>query len=324
MPQRHLGYACQNMTLGNTKPASKRVFTDRTLRMDGFSLRRVNDLALSNCRDLLKIMWWNAENGIHFFRIGSGMFPFMDHPELKYTFDDLATVHAIKGVMLNVGETARKNNIRLSMHPGPYTCLASPNEDVVTKSLLCLEMHSLIGDLLGADEFPINIHIGGVYDGKEGCIERFTANFSRLSQRVQSRLTLENDDKEGMWTIRDLMPVHEKTSIPLVLDIHHHSLNTGGDDLLTAADLALSTWDKKTPKVHYSEPREGCRPQAHSDYIFNKIPELCPIRQYDVMIEAKAKELALLSYRKSFCPKVPVSAESLEYASTNLQQYRFQ
>ena len=64
----------------------------------------------------------------------------MDHPELKYTVDDLATAHAIKGVMLNVGETARKNDIRLSMHPGPYTCLASPNEDVVAKSLLCLEM----------------------------------------------------------------------------------------------------------------------------------------------------------------------------------------
>lgn len=302
MPIRHLGYACQNMTLGETKPVSKRVFTDRTLRMDGFSLRRVNELALSNSRDLLKIMWWNVENKINFFRIGSGMFPFMDHPELKYGLDDLATAFTIKGVFQNVGNLAREHGIRLSMHPGPYTCLASPDEAVVAKSLLCVEMHSMVGDLLGMDDFPINIHIGGVYDGKEGCAERFVHNFSRLSPRAQSRLTLENDDKEGMWTIRDLLPVHEKTGIPLVLDIHHHSLNTGGDELTTVADIALSTWNGKTPKVHYSEPKEGCRPQAHSDYIVNEIPELCPVRQYDVMIEAKAKELALLKYRNLFFP----------------------
>lgn len=299
MPQRHLGYACQNMTLGDIKPASKRVFTDRTLRLDGFSMRRVNELALSNSRDLLKIMWWNAENDIHFFRIGSGMFPFMDYPELKYGIDDLATAHTIKGVFANVGNVARDNNIRLSMHPGPYTCLASPDEAVVAKSLLCVEMHSMIGDMLGMDDFPINIHMGGVYDGKEGCIERFVTNFARLSPKAQSRLTLENDDKESMWTIRDLLPVHQRIGVPLVIDIHHHFLHSGGDDLLVAADIALSTWGEKTPKVHYSESKQGCRPQAHSDYIVNKIPQLCPVREYDVMIEAKQKELALLSYRKA-------------------------
>jgi UV DNA damage endonuclease len=270
--------------------------------MDGFSIRRVNELALSNSRDLLKIMWWNVENGIHFFRIGSGMFPFMDHPELKYGIDDLATAHTIKGVLAGVGELARKNSIRLSMHPGPYTCLASPDESVVDKSLLCMEMHSLVGDLLGMDDFPINIHMGGVYDGKEACAERFVHNFSRLSEGVRRRMTLENDDKEGMWTMRDLLPVHEKTGIPLVLDIHHHSLNSGGDDLKVAADIALSTWGEKTPKVHYSEPREGSRPQAHADFIVNEIPELCSVRQYDVMIEAKQKELALLKYRNLFFP----------------------
>jgi UV DNA damage endonuclease len=289
------------MTLGNIKPSSNRVFTDRTLRMDGFSIRRANELAVSNVRDLLKIMYWNIENGIHFFRIGSGMFPFMDHPELKYGIDDLPMASTIKGVMQNVGDVAKANGIRLSMHPGPYTCIASPDENVVQKSILCLEMHSLVGDLLGMDDFPINIHMGGVYEGKEACAARFAANFMRLSEGVRKRMTLENDDKEGMWTVRELLPVHEKTGVPLVIDIHHHNLNCGGDDLISAADIALSTWHGRMPKVHYSEPKEGSRPQAHADYIKNKIPTLCQTREYDVMIEAKQKELALLAYRKAHC-----------------------
>ena len=301
MPIRHLGYACQNMTLSGIKPASKRVFTDRTLRLDGFSMRRVNDLVLSNARDLLKIMYWNAENGIHFFRIGSGMFPFMDHAELKYGIDDLADAKTIRGVMRNAGNVARDNGIRLSMHPGPYTCLASPDAAVVDKSLLCVEMHSMIGDLVEASEFVINIHVGGVYDGKTDAASRFCDNFGRLSENARRRLTLENDDKDGMWTISDLMQIHDKTGVPLVFDTHHHNLNSGGMDMTEAGLMAFSTWSEdRVPKIHYSEPKEGSRPQAHADYICNRIPELCSVRDFDVMIEAKMKELALIKYRKSF------------------------
>lgn len=289
------------MTLSGIKPASKRVFTDRTLRLDGFSMRRVNDLVLSNARDLLKIMYWNAENNIHFFRIGSGMFPFMDYAELKYGIDDLADSKTIRGVMRNAGKVARDNGIRLSMHPGPYTCLASPDAAVVDKSLLCVEMHSLIGDLVEADQFVINIHVGGVYDGKPDAAMRFCDNFGRLSDGAKGRLTLENDDKEGMWTISDLMTIHEKTGVPLVFDTHHHNLNSGGMGMIEAGLMAFSTWDEsRVPKIHYSEPREGSRPQAHADYICNRIPELCSVRDFDVMIEAKMKELALIKYRNSF------------------------
>lgn len=301
MPVRNLGYACQNMTLCDVKPVSKRVFTDRTLRMDGFSLRRVNDLALSNVRDLLKVMWWNVENDIHFFRIGSGIFPFMDHPDLNYRVDDLSSADTIRGVLATVGKVARDNDIRLSMHPGPYTCLASPIDSVVAKSVMCVEMHSSIGDALGAGhDFPINIHVGGVYENKSDTAKRFIDNFSRLSPVAQKRLTLENDDKPSMWTISDLLPIAEATGVPLVIDVHHHSLNHGGMELMDAAQVAFQTWAKdRVPKIHYSEPRDSKTPQAHADYIENQIPELCAVREYDVMIEAKMKERALLRYRNA-------------------------
>jgi UV DNA damage endonuclease len=63
--------------------------------------------------------------------------------------------------------------------------------------------------------------------------------------------------------------------------------------------MAFSTWKGfcEVPKVHYSESRDGSRPQAHSDYIVGAIPDLGETT-YDVMIEAKAKDLALIKYRE--------------------------
>lgn len=301
MPVRNLGYACVNMTLGEIKPASKRVFTDRTLRMDGFSLRRASELALKNAKDLVRVMEWNAANGIRFFRVGSGIFPFMDHPSLGYGLCELDDHETIAVVMGRAGRIARDNGMRLSMHPGPYTCLASPIPDVVDKSIKCLLMHSTIGDLLGAGcDFPINIHMGGTYGDKASAASRWIESYNSLPPDVRCRITLENDDKPSMWSIRELMAVHEGCGVPLVIDTHHHNLHDGGETLHNAAAMAFSTWEAhRVPKVHYSEPRSPDMPQAHADWVDSTIPELCSSRQYDVMIEAKQKEKALLRYLAS-------------------------
>lgn len=298
MPIRSLGYACVNMTLGEIKPASKRVFTDRTLRMDGFSHRRASELALKNAKDLVRVMEWNGANGIRFFRVGSGIFPFMDHPTLGYALSELDDHETIAAVMGRAGKIARENGIRLSMHPGPYTCLASPSDEVVEKSIKCLMMHSLIGDLLGMDcDFPINIHMGGTYGDKPAAASRWIEAYDSLPPNVRCRITLENDDKASMWSVRDLMSVNEGCGVPLVIDTHHHSLHDDGTPLAEAARLAFSTWEAhRIPKIHYSEPRSTDIPQAHADWVDGVIPNLCDDRAYDVMIEAKMKEKALLKY----------------------------
>lgn len=301
MPIRHLGYACVNMTLGETKPSSNRVFTDRTLRMDGFSIRRASELALKNAKDLVRVMEWNAANDIHFFRVGSGVLPFMDHPDLGYGLSELTDAEAIGFALGRAGKIARENNIRLSMHPGPYTCLGSPSDDVVSKSVKCLLMHSIIGDLLGTNEdFAINIHMGGTYGDKASTARRWIKAYVSLPDPVRCRITLENDDKASMWSIRDLMEVHDGCGVPIVIDTHHHSLHNGGDELTEAASMAFSTWSThRIPKIHYSESRPDAMPQAHSDWVMKRIPELCHDRQYDVMIEAKMKEKALMRYRST-------------------------
>ena len=301
---RHLGYACQNLSLQTGRKLSERIQTSRTIRMSNFRLQRAGELAVKNSADLLPILKWNAENNIKFFRIGSDIFSFMDHPDLGYTLEEMDSNHCrdITANFAAAGAFAKANGMRLSCHPGPYTCLASPNPKIVEKSITSLRMHSLVADLLGyGEEFAINIHVGGVYEDKAITAKRFVEAYQQLPPLLQRRHTLENDDKASMWSIQELYDmIHKHCGVKLVLDVHHHRFCDGGNTVQAAAQLAFSTWTgfSEIPKVHYSESRPNARPQAHSDYIKEPIPLLCNHTQYDIMIEAKAKDLALIHYKK--------------------------
>ena len=300
MPIRNIGYACQNLTLNEGVKKKDYVTADRTLRLAGYSLERCGELAVRNTADLVKIMQWNADNGIKLFRVGSGIFPFMDHPELGYKLHYLpeAQQALITAHMDEAGQIARQAGIRLSCHPGPYTCLASPNSEIVQKSIMALEMHQLIGDLLGhADDFNINIHVGGVYEGKVETAKRFCSTFKILNPNLQRQLTVENDDKESMWSPTDLYDlIYSGCGVRLTYDYHHHRF-CGNELLDEAVDMMFSTWpEDQVPDTHYSESAPGKRPQAHSDYIEGPLPEFQTSRQYDVMLETKAKDLALKKF----------------------------
>lgn len=295
---RHIGYACINMTLSEGVPPSKKVLTSRTLRQASFTLPKINDIVRANCSDLMTILKWNHANDIRLFRISSEIFPFMDHPDLAYKVSDLSSSRQIVSALSECGKFARDNGIRLTTHPGPYNCLGSPNEFTVKKTLLCLEMHTLLGELLGMDDFVINLHVGGSYGGDfQNTADRFVANFDKLSNNAKRWLTIENDDKSSLWTVTKLHKmIHSKVGIPIIADLHHW-LFCNEEPIQDAVSLALSTWGDKTPKIHYSESADGKRPQAHSDYLKNVIPDYCPDKVYDCMIEAKAKELAVLKYK---------------------------
>jgi UV DNA damage endonuclease len=92
-----------------------------------------------------------------------------------------------------------------------------------------------------------------------------------------------------------------KTKIPIVFDYHHHKFCDGGQTEQEALELAMSTWSNIKPVVHYSESKslhesnDKLNPRAHSDYVTNYIDTYG--NDIDIMIEAKAKELALLNYR---------------------------
>jgi UV DNA damage endonuclease len=154
--------------------------------------------------------------------------------------------------------------------------------------------------MMGLSKTPynkINIHCNGVYGDKISAMDRFCKNFKRLSKSVQSRLTVENDDKASMYSVCDLMYIHERIGIPIVFDYHHYKFCPGVLSEDEALEVAASTWPRGiTPVVHYSESKEGSKPQAHSDYI-KQLPNTYGIN-VDIMVEAKAKELAILPFIK--------------------------
>jgi len=303
----NLGYACINMTLGKQKP---KVTTNRSMIKRTFlekGPKYAGELGYQNSLDLLTILEWNKENGIKLFRLSSEMFPWAS----EYGIENSPYYKRITRILKHAGNFAKENGIRITSHPGPFNVLTSPKENVVQNTITDLEIHGKIFDMLGLSKTPynkLNIHCNGVYGDKKSAMDRFCKNFERLSESVQGRLTVENDDKASMYSVKDLMYIHERIGIPIVFDYHHHKFNTGGLSEQEALELAISTWPKGIkPIVHYSESKalhEGndkLKPQAHSDYI-NELPNLYG-NDVDVMVESKAKELAILPFlgKKNRC-----------------------
>jgi len=298
-----MGYACINETLAKQKP---KVYTGRSMIKRTFKAKGINyasQLGLDNCKDLLTIVKWNNENGFKFFRITSNLFPWSS----EYNLSDMPDYTEICNVLSDVGKYVNNNGMRITSHPGPFNVLTSPHPHVVTNCIKDLSIHGEVFDLIGLTRTPfnkINIHIGGAYGDKPSAMKRFCTNFHRLPDSVKSRLSVENDDKASMYSVKDLYDnVYKVIGIPIVFDYHHHKFCTGDLSEQEALELAMSSWPSDiVPVVHYSESRSKeyedpkIRPQAHSDYVIDYIDTYG--NEVDIMVEAKAKELAVLRYKE--------------------------
>ena len=301
----NLGYACINMDL-STRPKSQRVTTNRSMIKRTFEQRGIeyaSELALQNCRDLLTIFRWNERNNIKFYRMSSDLFPWSS----EYNLSDLPDYEDICYYLNEAGLFAELNDHRITTHPGPFNVLGSPNENTVRKTIKELENHSEVFDLMGLPQTPyakINIHVGGTYGGDfAGTADRWCRNFLKLSTNCQNRITLENDDKASMWSVKHLYEyIYKVVRVPIVFDYHHYKFCTGGQTEEEALKMAASTWGDIKPVVHLSESRREeyrdpkIRHQAHSDFICNPVENYGV--EYDMMLECKMKETALLKYRK--------------------------
>ena len=308
----NIGYACINMQLsypqkyGGKERGVKPITTGRSMIKRTFLSKGVDyasELTLANAMDLDKIMDWNILNGYNFFRITSGLAPWKS----EYEWDDLKDIERIRMYLHSAGVKAKSHNLRITSHPGPFNVLTSPHPHVVDNCVSDLTDHGSVFDMLGLSRTPynkINIHIGGAYGDKESAMERFCVNFERLPDSVKSRLTVENDDKASMYSVKDLYEgVYKRIGIPIVFDYHHHKFCTGDLSEQQALEMAISTWPEGiTPATHYSESRrdeqkdETIRVQAHSDYVYDKIETYG--NEIDVMVEAKHKELAVQRYKE--------------------------
>ena len=295
-----LGLCCMNSMLRKQKPP---IFASRKMIIRSVEEKGIDALKekiIQNLKDVLTLIEWNEQNGIKVFRLSSELFPHKSNPKVvDYTFD---FAHSL---LTQIGEKARQYNHRLTFHPGQYNVVGSPNKQSFDQTNSDLTYHADVLDLMGMNQDSVMVvHGGGVYGDKEATLQRWCEQFKLLSENVQQRLVLENCEK--CFSIEDCIKVSKQIGIPVVFDTHHyacycqlHPDETFKHPSEYIPDI-LASWTNRgiKPKFHVSEQGSG-RTGHHSDFIevipdyLLEIPEKYGI-EIDIMIEAKAKEQAIL------------------------------
>jgi len=215
-----------------------------------------------------------------------------------------ANFSSIEHELSLAGQYAMTNGIRLSFHPGPFNVLASPNSTLVINTIKELNQHAEIMDMMGLPAnhmYPINIHVGGHYGNKQETLRRFNTNFNSLSASARARLVVENDDKINLFSVRELSR-YLRSDIPITFDYFHHKLNSDEWSEDVALYSAFDRWPQRIrPLFHYSSSKRENEDStagrtAHADYIHETINT--HYKEFDIELEAKAKDLALLRYRE--------------------------
>lgn len=306
-----IGYACI--------PLTTEARTNRRLIIKDYSEEKLKVILEENFNDLKSILMHNLKNNIYMFRISSDIVPLGSH-EIN-TFD---WALYFKEKLKEIGVYARENKIRLSMHPGQYIVLNSPNEEVVNKSVLDLEYHCKFLDSLNIDYTnKIILHIGGVYGDKSSAKERFINNFQRLSLSLKKRLVIENDEKN--FSIDDVLEISHSINIPVIYDNLHNICY--GDNNYSINEIyrkVITTWKPEdgSMKVHYSQQAEEKKKGSHSSTIFtndflnyyNNVKEFDP----DIMLEVKDKDVSAIKctalMKESQGNKLPINKLYTEWA----------
>lgn len=269
--------------------------------------------------NLTAILEYLDRHDLRMYRMATALAPYASHPELPQFHEQVAECGE---ELAAIGARARELGIRLSSHPGQYTVLNSEREEVVASAVAELEVQGELFAAMGlGPEAAIVVHIGGIAGGTEAALDRFVAGHERLSERVRKHLRIENDDRS--FGIGDVVGASERTGAPVIYDaLHHRCHDPLGIGDREALAMAFGTWPEGvTPKIHYSSPRldieerrrkVGRRvertpaiPQlrAHADlvdpigfeYLIRETTDLGP---FDVMVEAKGKDLAVLRLRE--------------------------
>lgn len=268
---------------------------------DSKGLPYVSELTLQNITDCKKILQYNVSKDISVYRMSSDMFPCIGFYKIK----DLPKYDLIKSKMIDLGNYIKSNNIRVSFHPSHFNIIASENPDVVSRSIDELDKHAELMDMMELEQstyYPINIHIGTTKPNTTIAAQRFCDSFSLLSDSCKSRLTVENDDSPNQYSVKMLYDmVYKVIGIPIVFDQHHFLYGPKDQSMEEALTLAISTWKTKAlTHMSSSKKLEDIKglATAHADYIYEKIETFG--LDFDVEIEAKCKDLAVLKYRKDF------------------------
>jgi len=302
---------CKKYNTGSTTVAwlnrqSKDVATEKL-----WSLMEQN---IESCRLLVNRVGELDEN-LRMVRLSSDILPVYTEPTWGWFWRTADVRSACEKGFQQIGMAARKNNVRLSFHPGQFCVLASDNPDIVNRSIEEFEYHVDMARWMGYgqsfQDFKINVHIAGRL-GPDG----IRAALSRMTPEARNTLTIEND--EMTWGIEHSLELVKDCA--LVLDIHHHWVKTG--EYIEATDdrvkRIIDSWRGIRPVIHYSVSREEhltdhptdtlpsldtlmesghkkAKLRAHSNFYWNTAANEWALSfrdQFDIMCESKAKNLA--------------------------------
>jgi UV DNA damage endonuclease len=275
------------------------------------------DLMVHNIESTRKLVErvGTLDDNLRMVRISSDILPVYTQCDYSYFWTQPSVRSYCELHFAEVGRIAREQDVRLSMHPGQFTVLASENPGIVERSIEEFEYHADMARWMGYgrkfQDFKINVHISGK-QGPAG----IKAALKRLSPEARNCITIEND--EISWGLDASLELEK--DLALVLDIHHHWINTG--EYIEANDdrikRVIDSWRGVRPVIHYSVSREDVlvdhdprsRPalesllvegykksklRAHSNFYWNE-----PVNQWalthsewaDIMCESKGKNLA--------------------------------
>ena len=281
-----IGYACLTLGVRGTDLG--------TCMIRNADEARLNALITANLEALEKMISYNMDKGIRVFRISSDIIPFASSPVNKIPW-----TQTFGERLACIGHRIRQSGMRVSMHPGQYTVLNSPNELTAQNAVRDLAYHAAFLDSLQVDKtHKIILHIGGAYGDRPSAVLRFAQRYQALSDAVKARLVIENDDR--IYNIREVLDIGLGNRIPVVFDNLHHQTNPPDE---TAADAAwitacAQTWasDDGRQKIHYSQADPRRKRGAHSLSIeideFLRFYHQLQRPKPDIMLEVKDKNIS--------------------------------
>ena len=225
----------------------------------------------------------------------SNFIPLATHPDVMWDY-----LKYFKKDLEYIGKLIKDNNLRVDAHPDQFNVINSDRERVVENTLRTLNMQVDLFEAMNYEQGKLVIHIGGAKGGKDIALDRFINNLKNFPKRITDRLILENDDKT--FNAKEVLQICEKTNLPMVFDIHHHNCNNCEEDIKSLLPQIFKTWEDEelVPKIHFSSPREFEKDRKHADYIdANRFLEFIykakesVNKDFDIMIEAKKKDIAL-------------------------------
>jgi UV DNA damage endonuclease len=268
---------------------------------------------------LLQIFGYLKKHGIRMYRMSSDLAPYVTHPDMPQFHTQ---IRECRDLLRDIGRKARELGLRLSFHPSQFVVISTPDPVLLCKSTADLTAQAeMLDEMDLGPEAVMVIHGGGTYGDIDSGIARWITAWKGLSEPVRRRLVLENDDLR--YSPASVLRIHEQTGVRLIFDVQHFwCLNPEGMDLQRTVQRFLNTWPSGVrPKLHFSSPRTEMREvkrksrqtgklqtvllpplwTGHADFIhpfeFISFMRLMSKAEFDVMLEAKGKDLALIRLR---------------------------